>query len=56
MEQPGRRRGGLRIMALSALSALIAPLVFVGIIVLILLPWLRRQIAETDAPSPSKPE
>ena len=38
MEQSSRRRGGLRIMALSvalsALSALIAPLVFVGIIVL----------------------
>ena len=34
MEQPGRRRGGLRVMVLSALSVLIAPLVFVGIIVL----------------------
>ena len=34
MAQPGRRWGGLRVMALSAFSALIAPLVFVGIIVL----------------------
>ena len=37
-------------------TMLVAANVFVGIIVLILLPWLRRQIAETDAPSPSKPE
>jgi hypothetical protein len=38
VEQSGRRRGGVRIIALSvalsALSAFIAPLVFVGIIVL----------------------
>jgi hypothetical protein len=34
MENAGRRRGGLRVVGLSALSAFMAPLVFVGIIVL----------------------
>ena len=34
MEEARKRRGGPRVVALSALSAFLAPLVFVGIIVL----------------------
>jgi hypothetical protein len=34
MEEARKRRGGPRVVALSALSAFFAPLVFVGIIVL----------------------